>query len=65
MNVFSLSPETVKLRLQEIDSVPELKLLKSHDQFLKLVIHHRRTKTRLNYLQNLQLKCADTLLLGK
>lgn len=64
MNVFHLSPETVKLRLQEIESVPELRILLCHPNILKLIIHYNRAKSRLSFLQQLELKCASIIVLG-
>ncbi|CAH1176044.1 unnamed protein product [Phaedon cochleariae] len=63
MNIFHMSPETVKLRLQEIEKSPDLKVLFSHPRILKLIVHHNRTKSRLSFLQQLQLRCATLSIL--
>lgn len=64
MNIFYLSPETVKLRLQEIESVPELRALLFNKNILKLILHHNRARTRLSFLQQLELRCASVYVLG-
>lgn len=64
MNVFHLSPETVRLRLQEIESVPQLRTLLCNPNILKLIIHHNRARSRLSFLQQLELKCASVTVLG-
>lgn len=65
MNIFHLSPETVRLRLQEIESVPELRTLLTNPKVLKLIIHHNRARSRLSFLQQLELRCAGVVVLGK
>lgn len=64
MNVFHLSPETVKLRLQEVEGVPELRALLCNPKILKLIVHHNRARSRLSFLQQLELKCASVVVLG-
>lgn len=64
MNIFHLAPETVKLRLQELETVPELKALLCNPKVLKLVVHHNRARSRLSFLQQLELKCASISVLG-
>lgn len=64
MNIFHHSPETVKLRLQEVESIPELRALLSNPRVLKLIVHHNRAKSRLTFLQELRLKCANLMFLG-
>ncbi|XP_072376249.1 transcription termination factor 5, mitochondrial [Diabrotica undecimpunctata] len=62
-NVFQLSPETVKLRLQEIEKHPDLKILLTHPNVLSLIIHHNRAKTRLSFLHQMQLRCVPLTIL--
>uniref|UniRef100_A0A6P7F6N4 Transcription termination factor 5, mitochondrial n=1 Tax=Diabrotica virgifera virgifera TaxID=50390 RepID=A0A6P7F6N4_DIAVI len=62
-NVFHLSPETVKVRLQEIERDPDLKILLTHPNVLSLIIHHHRAKTRLSFLQQMQLRCVPLTIL--
>ncbi|KAJ8926777.1 hypothetical protein NQ314_020827 [Rhamnusium bicolor] len=64
MNIFHMSPETVKLRLEEINHSPDFKVLLKHPRVLSLVVHHNRAKSRLSFLQQLQLKCASLIVLG-
>lgn len=64
MNVFNMSPDTVRLRLNEIKRIPELQIFMKHKNILRLVVHHNRARSRLSYLQELQLKCTPLLILG-
>jgi len=64
MNIFQVSPETVKARLEEIQGVPELKVLINNPHILKLIIHHNEARSRLSFLQEVKLKCATTSILG-
>ncbi|KAJ8961175.1 hypothetical protein NQ318_008856 [Aromia moschata] len=64
MNVFHMSPETVQLRLEGIQSSSDLRVLLKHPRILSLVVHHNRAKSRLSFLQQLQLKCASLIILG-
>lgn len=65
MDIFYVSPETLKLRLQEIKNTPELRVLLFNSSILKLIVHHNRSKTRLSFLQELELKCASLFVLGR
>ncbi|KAG5868528.1 hypothetical protein JTB14_032275 [Gonioctena quinquepunctata] len=62
-NIFHMSPETVRYRLEEIEKSPDLRVLLCHPRILKLVVHHNRAKSRLSFLQQLQLKCASLYVL--
>lgn len=64
MNVFQLSPETVELRLQELERNADFKVLLHNPNILKLVVHHNRAKSRLLFLKELQLKCTTVSILG-
>ncbi|XP_044752077.1 transcription termination factor 5, mitochondrial [Coccinella septempunctata] len=64
LNVFQYAPQTVQYRLEEIDKSPELRILKHNNKFLNLVVHHQRAKSRLNYLQELKMKCLPLKLLA-
>ncbi|XP_018576444.1 transcription termination factor 5, mitochondrial [Anoplophora glabripennis] len=64
MNVFHLSPTTVKLRLEEIEQSPDFRVLLKHPKLLSLIVHHNRAKSRLSFLQQLQLRCASFTVLG-
>ena len=63
--VFTMSPETVDFRLQEIQRIPELRMLLSSPNILNLVLHQNKVKSRLSFLQKLQLKCASMQVLSK
>nr|CAH7713181.1 unnamed protein product [Callosobruchus chinensis] len=64
-SIFTMSPETVKTRLQIIDRNKNVKFLLKHPQLLKLVLYHKRAKKRLSFIQQLQLKCASITVIGK
>ncbi|KAJ8974861.1 hypothetical protein NQ317_001959 [Molorchus minor] len=63
MNVFCMSPETVRLRLEEINRILDLRVLLKHPRILSLVVHHNRARSRLSFLQQLQIKCASLAIL--
>ncbi|KAL3281367.1 hypothetical protein HHI36_004578 [Cryptolaemus montrouzieri] len=65
LSIFQLSPQTVKHRLEEIDKMPELKVLKFHKQFLRLVLYHHRAKSRLCFMEELQMKCVPLRILSQ
>lgn len=65
MNVFHMSPETVRLRLEEIERSPDFRVLLKHPKILSLIVHHNRAKSRLSFLQQLQLRCASFIVLGE
>ncbi|XP_056632644.1 transcription termination factor 5, mitochondrial [Diorhabda sublineata] len=62
-NVFHMSPETVRVRLQTIEQSPDLKVLLTQPKILALIVHHNRAKTRLSFLQQLQLRCTSFTIL--
>ncbi|XP_015835272.1 transcription termination factor 5, mitochondrial isoform X2 [Tribolium castaneum] len=64
MNVLHISPETVDIRLHELKNVADFKVLLHNPNILKLVIHHNRAKSRLQFLKELQLKCTTVSVLG-
>ncbi|KAJ8916747.1 hypothetical protein NQ315_013952 [Exocentrus adspersus] len=64
MNVFHMSPDTVKLRLEEIERSPDFRVLLGHPKVLSLIVHHNRAKSRLSFLQQLQMRCASLIVLN-
>lgn len=64
MNIFTLSIDTVELRLHEIQNSPEMRVLLHEPLILKLIVHLRRAKTRLKMLNEYNMKCADLAILG-
>lgn len=62
-NVFHMSPETVKVRLQTIEQSKDLKVLLTQPKILALIVHHNRAKTRWSFLQQLQLRCTSFTIL--
>ncbi|KAK9744690.1 short chain dehydrogenase [Popillia japonica] len=63
MNVFTLSPHTIKARFAEIKEIPEMNVLRHSPRILRLIVHHNRAKSRLSFMHQLQLKCASMCLL--
>ncbi|XP_025834710.1 transcription termination factor 5, mitochondrial isoform X2 [Agrilus planipennis] len=64
VRVLTLSPTTVKLRFEEIEAIPELKVLKTHPRILCLIGHHNRARSRLSFLKDMKLNCANLGILG-
>ncbi|CAH1104605.1 unnamed protein product [Psylliodes chrysocephalus] len=62
-NVFHMAPQTVRVRLQEIENSPDLKLLLQHPKILALVVHHNRANDRLSFLQQSQIRCVPLTIL--
>ncbi|KAF2900922.1 hypothetical protein ILUMI_05262 [Ignelater luminosus] len=63
MDIFTISMQILKCRLEEIKSIPELNILINSPYFLELIIHHNEARSRLTFLQQIKLKCATTGLL--
>ncbi|GJQ86720.1 hypothetical protein Trydic_g14790 [Trypoxylus dichotomus] len=63
MNIFSLSPLTIKARFNELKEVPEMNVLRQSPRILRLILHYNRAKSRLSFMHQLQLKCATMCLL--
>lgn len=64
-NVFHMAPQTVRVRLQEIENSPDLKLLLQHPKILALVVHHNRANDRLSFLQQSQIRCVPLTILSE
>ncbi|XP_060518431.1 transcription termination factor 5, mitochondrial [Cylas formicarius] len=62
--IFQISPETVKYRLEEIERIPDLRVLLGNPNILELVVHHNKATSRLSFLQQVELKCASLMLLS-
>lgn len=65
MNIFTLSPDTIQSRFNEISEIPEMNVLRQSPRILRLILHYNRAKSRLSFMHQLQLKCASMCLLGK
>lgn len=59
MNIFHVSPNTIKRRLKELQSTPEFRVYLHHPKILSLIVHHNRAKSRLSFLQEVKLNCAS------
>lgn len=59
MNVFHLSPKTVKRCLDEIKSTPDLLVHLGDKKLLKIVIHNKRASLRMKNLRSGHLKCTS------
>ncbi|XP_050301795.1 transcription termination factor 5, mitochondrial isoform X2 [Anthonomus grandis grandis] len=56
--VFTLSPITLRERLESIQETPEVRVLFDDPRILHLVVHHNKAMSRLAFLKNLKLRCA-------
>lgn len=63
MNIFTLSPDTIQSRFNEISEIPEMNVLRQSPRILRLILHYNRAKSRLSFMHQLQLKCASMCLL--
>lgn len=63
-DIFTLSSDTVYERLHDLDKIPEFKVLKSHPRILRLVHFQKKVVSRLNYLQDMRVKCASLHILS-
>ncbi|XP_013772358.1 transcription termination factor 5, mitochondrial-like [Limulus polyphemus] len=52
-NIFTLSPKTVKERLEELNRVAEFQVMKSYERILFLVYYQNKAKQRLQMLNSL------------
>lgn len=59
MGVFQLSPETIRARLEEITRSPDTVPLIKIPRLLTLLLHHTKAKSRLPFLQRMNLKCIN------
>ncbi|KAF5286378.1 hypothetical protein FQR65_LT12629 [Abscondita terminalis] len=59
LNVFFLTPQTLKDRLNEASKVPEFKIFRNHPRFLRLIVAHNEARSRLTFLKKLKLRCTS------
>lgn len=64
MEVLTLSPETIRKRLEALQSVAEFKVLSSNPRLLRLVHHQTKAIRRLEYLNQLQIRCTSLHILS-
>ncbi|GLV41616.1 mitochondrial transcription termination factor 5 [Carabus blaptoides fortunei] len=57
--IFTLSPESVRFRLQELQSIPEFEVLRKNQRIVQLVLSQNKAKLRLEHLRKLNVKCAS------
>ncbi|KAH1001548.1 hypothetical protein HUJ04_005549 [Dendroctonus ponderosae] len=58
-SVFTMSPFTLKQRLDHIKQTPELRVNFNDYRMLNMVIHHKTMSSRLGFLKKLKLRCAS------
>lgn len=59
LTLFALEPETVSQRLDELQSIEELNVLKEHPQILRLIYYQNKALHRLGYLKQMKVKCPS------
>ncbi|CAG0917604.1 unnamed protein product [Notodromas monacha] len=52
-DVYTLSPETVRERLKQLNTVPHFEALKDHPRVLRLVMYQNKAKTRLAHIESM------------
>ncbi|XP_052863857.1 transcription termination factor 5, mitochondrial [Anopheles cruzii] len=57
--VLTLSPNTIEQRIERLKSVKEFEVLGKHPRVLKLIHHQKKASIRLEYLQQLKVRCAS------
>lgn len=64
LEILTLAPETVLQRLDHLSTVKEFDALGSNPRFLRLVHYHKKAKSRLDCLKQMNVKCASLNLLS-
>uniref|UniRef100_A0A182QNZ0 Uncharacterized protein n=1 Tax=Anopheles farauti TaxID=69004 RepID=A0A182QNZ0_9DIPT len=57
--VLTLSPKTIEYRLERLMQVKEFEVLTKHPRVLKLIQYQTKAAIRLEYLQQLKVRCAS------
>nr|CAD7431291.1 unnamed protein product [Timema monikensis] len=58
-DIFTLSSDSVNTRLKELSSIPAFNALQTHPRVLRLVHYQQKARARLDYLQDIRVKCAS------
>ncbi|XP_053679321.1 transcription termination factor 5, mitochondrial [Anopheles nili] len=59
LSVLTLSPKTIQYRLERLKNVKEFEVLTKHPRVLKLIQYQTKATIRLEYLQQLKVRCAS------
>ncbi|CAD7093101.1 unnamed protein product [Hermetia illucens] len=59
LDILTLGSDTVLERLKDLDTIEELRALKSNPRILRLVHYQNKARMRLDYLNQLKVKCAS------
>jgi hypothetical protein len=62
--IYTLSPTTVKERLEELDTIPEFAPLKNHNRVIRLLYYQNKAKARIEQFRTLDLTGASLHLLS-
>ncbi|XP_058453994.1 transcription termination factor 5, mitochondrial [Malaya genurostris] len=62
--ILTFSPDTVKTRLGLLSEVKEFNVLSSHPRFLKLITYQPKAVIRLDFLRQLNVRCASLSVLS-
>ncbi|XP_072936004.1 transcription termination factor 5, mitochondrial-like [Epargyreus clarus] len=57
--IYTLSPQTVKERLEKARSIPEFKTFLNHPRFLKMIHYNNTAMKRLRHLYDMNKKCLS------
>lgn len=64
LEILTLAPGTIQTRLEHLSTVKEFDALDSNPRFLRLVHYHKKAKSRLDCLKQMNVKCASLNLLS-
>lgn len=59
LEVLTLSPDTVLERLNDLHDIEEFQVLKTNPRILRLVHYQNKARLRLDYLNQLKVRCAS------
>ncbi|XP_073825284.1 mitochondrial transcription termination factor 5 [Musca autumnalis] len=64
LEILTLGPDTVLERLKDLNEVEEFKVLSSNPRVLRLVHYQNKARLRLDYLNQLKVRCASLHILS-
>ncbi|XP_061387632.1 transcription termination factor 5, mitochondrial [Musca vetustissima] len=64
LEILTLGPDTVLERLKDLNEIEEFKVLSSNPRVLRLVHYQNKARLRLDYLNQLKVRCASLHILS-